>query len=199
MVMKDTVKGEMIGHTQPDDEELVHAFQSGDERAFDVLVKRYQERIRLLCLRYLADLQEADDAAQEVFIRVYQHLGDFMPRARFSTWLYRVAVNDCLNRLRARRRRQWMQPFSRVSEAALQAKSEASNPAVDLERREEHAKVRTALARLSDDQRTAILLHRYEGLSYKEIAEVMNCSVSAVEARLHRAKIKLADWLSEKN
>lgn len=184
---------------KPTDEELVLAFQRGEERAFDELVRRYQQKIRFFCRHYMAESADADDAAQEIFIKIYQNLATFFPRARFSTWLFRVAINHCLNLVRARRRRQWLQPFSRVSETALQANTGKNDPSTDLERQERRVKVRAALAKLADDQRTAILLHRYEGLSYKEIAEVMKCSVASVEAKLHRAKLKLAELLAEYN
>ncbi|MBN2356801.1 sigma-70 family RNA polymerase sigma factor [candidate division KSB1 bacterium] len=182
------------------DEELVVRFQGGDERAFDELLRRYEQKIRTLCWRYLSQPDDVEDGAQETFIKAYHGLKAFHPQARFSTWLYRIAVNHCLNKIRSQRRRRWLQPFSHLYRSddhpADSMEGGDNDPLQDLERQERIQQVRLALAALPEDQRTAVILHRFEGLSYQEIADVMACSLSAVEARLHRAKLKLAGLLA---
>ncbi len=181
------------------DEVLIARFQAGDEKSFDELVHRYERKIRLLCMQYLFDPQEVEDSTQEIFIKVYRSLHAFEPQAQFLTWLYRIAINHCLNVLRSKRRRKWLQPFSQLSDdrtiRQLESQSSGHDPLQELERSERIQRVRSAISALPDDQRTAVILHRFEGLSYQQIAEVMGCSVSAVESRLHRAKFKLARLL----
>lgn len=182
------------------DQELIIRFQQGEAAAFDELVRRYERPIRNLCRYYLPDPQDIQDVAQETFIRVYHALGNYRPAAKFTTWLYRIAINQCLNALRSKRRRIWLQPFSRLAGTEEQwgrNKDGFTDPLQELEKRERIHKVREALKALPEDQRTAVILHRYQGLSYKEIAEVTNSSVAAVESRLHRAKIKLSELLEE--
>lgn len=180
---------------QPNDDVLIARFQAGDEKSFDALVHRYERKVRALCMHYLFDSQEVEDSAQEIFIKIYRGLNHFTPQAQFNTWLYRIAINHCLNVLRSKRRRQWLQPFSRFSKDRLihlfESKGADDDPLQEIERNERIQKVRAAIAALPEEQRTAVILHRYEGLSYQQIAEVMGCSVAAVEARLHRAKQKL--------
>jgi RNA polymerase sigma-70 factor, ECF subfamily len=180
------------------DQELIEKFQQGEERAFDELVRRHERHIRTLCHYYLADPQDVQDAAQETFIRAYRALPDYRPEAQFSTWLHRIAVNQSLNILRSRRRRSWMQPFSYLlgkEERAAAGQLTANTPLLELEQAERSRMVRAALDALPEVQRTAVILHRFQGLKYQEIAEVTGSSVAAVEARLHRAKLKLAALL----
>ena len=182
------------------DQELIDRFQGGDERAFDELVRRHEQRIRSLCRYYLHDPADAADVAQETFIRAYRALPKFRPEANFSTWLYRIAVNLSLNCLRGQRRRRWLAPISRLlHEEARQAEGAAAGttPLQELEAAERIRRVRAALDALPEEQRTAVILHRFQGLKYQEIAEVTGSSLSAVEARLHRAKLKLTRLLAD--
>lgn len=191
--------GNIIDRKSSEDEEIIKRFQRGEERSFDELVNRYQDTVLSTCFRFLQDTSDAKDAAQEIFIKVYRALPDFKAEAKFTTWLYRITANHCLNVLRSRRRRKWLQPFSAqpkiYEKDVMDYKDEHTDPRADLEKEERAALIRSALAALPDDQRTAVILHRYEGLSYKEIADVMHTSVSSVESRLHRAKVKLAQLL----
>lgn len=182
------------------DEQLVDRFQQGENRAFDDLVHRYEQKIRSLCFYYLSDAHEVDDAAQETFIKAYHGLKHFRPQARFSTWLIRIAINHCLNQIRSRRRRRWLRPFSQLflgeDEKVIQSEVANRNPLQELEHQEKLQQVQRALLMLPESQRIAVILHRSEGLSYQEIAEVTGSSISAVEAKLHRAKLKLATILA---
>lgn len=193
--MSDPTSPHRIGWFVHTDQELIDAFKQGDQRAFDTLVQRHEQRIRSLCACYLSDPQDIQDAAQETFIRAFHALPAFRPEAQFSTWLIRIAINQSLNLLRGRRRRQWLKPFSRLfdnEEQLANGQPTAFTPLQELEQAERSRMVRLALDALPEEQRTAVILHRFEGMKYQEIAQATGSSVAAVEARLHRAKLKLA-------
>jgi RNA polymerase sigma-70 factor, ECF subfamily len=183
---------------QPD-EELIRRFQSGEDEAFNLILERHQEMVLRVCRHLLRSQADAKDAGQEIFIKIYQNLKSFQPQARFSTWLYRITLNHCFNVLRSRKRKRWLSPFAGSKEQSkVREKADpAGNPLQNLEQNERIEHVRHALAALPSDQHVAIVLHRYEGLSYQEIAEVTRSSVSAVESRLHRAKKNLHRALSD--
>ena len=178
---------------------LMMEFQEGDEKAFATLVRRYQDRVMGLAYRYLSDRDGAEDLAQEAFLRVYKARARYEPRARFSTWLYRIVVNLCLNEIRWRKGRK---------AAALAVSTEtSSNVNIDLadkdepephdrlEKAELAARIREIIATLPQNQRIAILLNKYEGLSYHEVAEAMDTSVMAVKSLLTRARVKIKEKL----
>ena len=185
-------------HGSESDEELIRRFQSGDEAAFDQLLLRYQAMVLRVAYKTLQQEDDAKDAAQEIFLKIYHSLAGFKPEARFSTWVYRITVNQCYNVLRSRRRRRWLAPLQRgVQETECQQTADPhSDPLEEVERQELIQQVRRALARLPANQRLAMVLHRYEGLSYQEIAEATESSVAAVESRLHRARKKMQRFLS---
>ncbi len=190
----------IAGWSVQSDQELIDRFQLGEEHAFNELVRRHERGIRMLCRNYLSDPHDAQDAAQETFIRAYKALPNFRPEARFTTWLYRIAINQSLNQLRSKRRRSWMAPFSHLpgrGEPAAVNQTSQTTPLQEMEEAERSRMVRAALDALPEEQRTAVILHRFQGLKYQEIAEVTGSSVSAVEARLHRAKLKLAALLTD--
>ena len=189
-----------MGWPVQSDQELIDRFQQGDERAFEALVRRQEQRIRTLCSHYLTDPQDVQDASQEIFIRVYHALPVYRPEARFSTWLIRIAINQSLNVLRSRRRRAWMKPFSLfIGEELHQASHHTSqtSPLDEVVQEERRRIVKAALDALPEKQRTAVILHRFQGLKYIEIAEATGSSVAAVEARLHRARLRLASLLTD--
>jgi len=183
------------------DEQLVEKFQKGQNEAFDELVRQYQQVVLSTAYRLLNDRQDAEDAAQDIFVKVYQALDNFQPDAKFSTWLYRITVNHCLNVLRARKRRRWLSVFSSYQKESPSQLShipdESHNPENQLEQSERERIVKLAINSLPASQRTALILHRYQGLSYKEVAEVMGTSVSSVESRIHRAKKQLGHYLKK--
>jgi RNA polymerase sigma-70 factor (ECF subfamily) len=180
------------------DEQLVKQFQSGDRQAFDELLLRYQDKVLNTCFRFIAREEDARDATQDIFIKVYHALHSFKPKATFSTWLYRIAVNHSLNIVRSNKRRAWLKSFSMAADPnELYIIADAKDPHTKMEHDEQAALVQRALKKLNQEQRVAIILHRFEGLSYKEIAEVMNTSVSSVESRLFRARQKLARFLKD--
>ncbi len=180
------------------DEQLVKQFQTGDKQAFDELVRRYQPKVLNTCFRFIGREDDARDATQDIFIKVYHALYSFKPKAKFSTWLYRIAVNHSLNVVRSHKRRWWMKSLSfATAEHEIGIVAERTNPHVKMEQDERAVLVRRALEKLSREQRVAVILHRFDGLSYKEIAEVMNTSVSSVESRLFRARLNLVKHLKD--
>jgi RNA polymerase sigma-70 factor (ECF subfamily) len=168
------------------------AFQRGDENAFTVLFERYSVRVANTAYRFLNDKDAAQDVAQEVFVKIYTSPKTYRPDAAFSTWLYRITANACIDALRRRKRLAAILP----EETAQSALDPAASPADQVEARELERAVRTALASLPEKQRIAVVLQRYEGLSYEQIAEILRLSRSAVESLLFRAKLTLRARLS---
>jgi len=177
------------------DAELMQKVKEGDERAFRQIVETHQASIFSLCMQYLANRQDAEEVAQDVFIKLYKTAETYEPKAKLSTFLYRIAVNLSLNRIRDRKRKRLVSFdfLKRISEEPSSNNDE--NPDKIMERDEEAAIIRKAIDSLPANQRTAVLLKRYHGMSYKEIARTMKCSVSAVESRLFRARQGLQEKL----
>ena len=176
--------------TDPD-WELVTRVADGDRAAFGELVERHHRRLLRVCERLLGDAEEARDAVQEVFIKVMVKAGRFRPRALVSTWLYRIAVNHCLNMLRRRRLRRWvsLSPAAEGEDSAAppDPQEERADPHRELDARRRWSRVQRAIAALPPSQRAVLVLARFEELSYKEIAETLGITLGAVESRLFRA------------
>lgn len=177
------------------DAELLARVAAGDTAAFEDLVRRHQDRLLGVCQRLLGDREEARDAAQEVLLKAFRKAGSYRPRGKVYTWLYRIAVNHCLNRLRRRRVVRFLS-FGALGEAggdpaAKRLPPDPVDPAPDphaaLEARRRWAATRRAIDRLPEGQRAVLVLAKLEGLAYKEIAEVLGITVGAVESRLFRA------------
>jgi RNA polymerase sigma-70 factor (ECF subfamily) len=153
---------------------------------FDEALQRYQRPVLNFAYRLLGDATEAEDVAQDVFVRVHQHWDDYDPRQKFSTWLFAIARNVCLDRLRSRKRRPEV-PLDAVPEPAVSSR--------EVELNETGRLIAAAVAELPEDQRTALVLAEYHGMSYAEIAAIMKCSEKSVESRLYRAKQTLREKL----
>jgi RNA polymerase sigma-70 factor (ECF subfamily) len=167
---------------------------SGEGDAFVFLVERHQDRLLRLCERLLGDVEEARDAVQEVFLKVYRKAGEVRPQGQVYTWLYRVAVNHCFNKLRRRklvRFLRWESPAEEAEAVPFDPPDGAPDPAAVLEARRRWQATRRAIAALPDNQRAVLVLARFEGLSYKEIAAVLEITEGAVESRLFRAMRRL--------
>jgi RNA polymerase sigma-70 factor, ECF subfamily len=175
--------------------EVLARVATGDVEAFAALVEEHQRRLFRLCERLLGDPEEARDAAQEVFLKAFRKAGDFRPRGQVYTWLYRIAVNHCLNRLRRRRLAQFVRlagPEGEEDEGpAWEPPDEAPDPAAALAARRRWRAARAALARLPPGQRAVVVLVRFEGLSYREAAAALAITEGAVESRLVRAMRRL--------
>jgi RNA polymerase sigma-70 factor (ECF subfamily) len=171
------------------DQEIVAQCRNGNWDAFAKLVQKYQSRVLTLATRILNNRSEAEDVAQDIFVKVFQSLPDFRGASRFSTWLYRITVNHCLNHIRRRTRHQ-QTLVATESEEWMQESSTAS-PHQTLEHKERWALVQAKLQLLSPDHRTIVLLRDFEGLSYEEIADVLQLESGTVKSRLHRARMEL--------
>ncbi|MGB1141475.1 MAG: RNA polymerase sigma factor RpoE [Halioglobus sp.] len=173
------------------DQQLVERVQKGDSRAFDMLVLKYQHKILALISRYVRDADEVQDVAQEAFIKAYKALPRFRGDSAFYTWLYRIAINTAKNHLVSRSRRPPGQDVE-VGDAEYfdggSALREIENPENALFGAELKAVVEKAIATLPDDLRTAVTLREFDGLSYEDIADVMECPVGTVRSRIFRAR-----------
>ena len=175
----------------PTDQQLVARVQKGDSRAFDMLVLKYQHKILGLISRYVHDSDEVQDVAQEAFIKAYRALPRFRGDSAFYTWLYRIAINTAKNHLVARSRRP---PGSDVEISDAEyfegggALREIETPETVLFGAELKQVVERAIRELPDDLRTAVTLREFDGLSYEDIAEVMDCPVGTVRSRIFRAR-----------
>lgn len=178
-------------NTDQTDQQLVQRVQKGDSRAFDMLVLKYQHKIFGLISRYIRDADEVQDVAQEAFIKAYNALPRFRGDSAFYTWLYRIAINTAKNHLVSKSRRPPGQDVE-VDDAEYydggSALREIENPENALFGAELKAVVEAAIAALPDDLRTAVTLREFDGLSYEDIAEVMECPVGTVRSRIFRAR-----------
>lgn len=163
-------------HTGPD-EQLMQALGDGDLAGLAELYRRHMGKVHALCYRLTGSAETADDMVQETFLRVIRHRGSFRGQARFTTWLYRIARNVCVDHLQASRRRWRTRERYRVA---------VGNPE-HVEAPGDLAVLTRALARLPREKREALVLSRYYDLSHAEIAEIVGCSVGAVKVRVHRA------------
>jgi RNA polymerase sigma-70 factor, ECF subfamily len=170
----------------PTDEDLVVAFQSGDIPAFDQLVRRWDRKIQGVIYRLVGNHDEARDLSQEAFLKAYRALGTFKQEARFSSWLYQIAINATRDRLRRRRRRTDLS-LDDVEEKGESSLRDAGPSALDLiESSDLSRAVAVAMAALPEEQREVVILKEYEGLTFPEIAETLDVPLSTVKTRLYR-------------
>jgi len=181
----------------PADDEIVRRAQAGDHDAFRMLVERYQGRAFGLALRVLRNEEQAKDAVQDAFLKAYRSLDRFEGRAGFYTWLYRIVMNQCLDRKRrdkSDREVEWNDEILDSSESAA-APAGLEAPDVAIERSEIRQAVARAIDALPEDARRTIQLREIDGLSYKEIAEAMGIPKGTVMSRLHYARQRLRELL----
>jgi RNA polymerase sigma-70 factor, ECF subfamily len=186
-------------HTEFSSEDLMARIAEGDDSAFEILVHRHQTSILNLIYRFIGDRTQAKDLAQEVFIRVWQAAKTYKPEAKFTTWLYRITANLCLNELRSSRRKKWFSFNWSDEDGEHTIEKTLSNGAPSAEdillEKERSHQITKALQSLPENQRMAVILKRYDDFSYEEIARILNCSVSAVESLLVRGKRSLQEKL----
>lgn len=167
------------------DEALVQAAQAGDTAAFDALVTRHRRAVYQVCYRFVHHHEDAADLTQDTFVRAWKALGNFRSQARFSTWLYRIAVNVSLNRVSAKTPRGEAVDFDLVADGRTPA------PGAALAAEEQRAVVRRAVQSLPPRQRTALILRTYHELSHQEVADIVGTSVGAVKANVFHALANL--------
>ena len=183
---------------QDADQQLVERVQKGDKRAFDLLVIKYQHKILAIISRFIRDHAEVHDVAQDAFIKAYRALPNFRGDSAFYTWMYRIAINTAKNHLVARNRRP---PASdvEVEEAEFyngnDALKEMNTPEHNLLTEELQTAIDQAIRDLPEDLRTAVTLREMEGLSYEDIAAIMDCPVGTVRSRIFRAREVIAEKL----
>jgi RNA polymerase sigma-70 factor (ECF subfamily) len=175
--------------------EIIQKLQEGDEKAFRQLVEKYQQLVVNTCFGLLHNTEDAEDIAQDVFIEVFRSIHKFRADSKISTWLYRIAVNRSLNFIRDNKRRKWFWSVDETNapdtKEAYKISGETGSPDSDLENSQRTELLHAAIDSLPKNQRVAFTLNKYEDLSYKEISEVMQISLSSVESLIHRAKKNL--------
>jgi len=180
------------------DEELVARSMGGDLDSFNQLVVRWERPIYALAYRVIGREEDARDVAQETFLRAFRALSGFKGQAKFSSWLYRITLNLCRDWIRRERRTPVAQAPEGVDLIELAGEAEPSESVEDLvSRRELSRVVARAMAALPEDQRTAIILKEYHGLTFQEIADLLDCPLSTVKTRLYQGLTVLRKHLAQ--
>ena len=169
---------------------MIEAILKGDQKAFELLVDTYQLMVVNTCYAFVHDRDEAEDISQDVFIQVFESLGKFRFESKLSTWLYRMAVNRSINHCKSPRGRAIKIDIDSWKQQEVAQSVEMPQQQI-LEEQEQIELLHKAIDKLPENQRTALILNKYEELSYKEIADVMGVSLSSVESLLFRAKNNL--------
>ena len=181
--------------------DLVNSARHGDLKAYDELVKRYQERIYATIYHMTSNHEDANDLAQESFVKAYQALKSFKGGSSFYTWLYRIAVNKTINFLKQRKNRQHMSlndlDFNAEHDPDLVALISDKTPRRAAGLTELQEKLNAALLKLSEHHRMAVVLHDVQGLSHEEIAKIMHCNIGTVRSRLFYARQQLQALLAD--
>jgi len=180
--------------------ELIFLLQQGDESAFRQLVDAYEGMVYNTVLSIVQNEADADDVTQEVFVQVYQSVHTFKGDAKFSTWLYRVAVSKSLDHLKRKKRKKrfaFVQGLFGSTGEAVADPPDFNHPGIVLENKEQAGELFRALEQLPENQRVAFTLHKLEGVSYQKIAAILNTSLYAVESLMGRAKNNLKKLLKD--
>jgi RNA polymerase sigma-70 factor (ECF subfamily) len=169
------------------DEELVDSVLEGNIRDFDILMERWQKPLFNFVLRFMNSEEEARDACQDAFINAYRNLSKFKKQSKFSSWLFKIAINRCNTLLRKRKR--WSTFFDLMGEKEDYADALADERSVEhtAEREQIYGRIRRAITSLPPEQKTVLLLKEYEGLKFHEISEMLDCPVSTVKSRMYYA------------
>jgi RNA polymerase sigma factor (sigma-70 family) len=180
--------------------ELIQQLRAGDEQAFKSLVTNYQDLVYNTALGIVQNSEDAEDVAQEVFIQVYRSIDQFKGDARLSTWIYRITTTKALDHIRSRKRKKrfaFITSLFGANDELVHEPVDFQHPGVALDRKEQAALLFQMIAQLPENQKVAFTLHKTEELSYQEIADVMQLSVSAVESLLFRARQNLRKLLEK--
>src|SRR5437016_1776279 len=187
--------------TAPDESELVKRARDGDMSAYDDLVRRYQERIYATIYHMTSNHEDANDLAQEAFIKAFQALKTFKGGSSFYTWVYRIAVNKTINFLKQRKNRSQMSlddiDFNAEHDPDLVALISEKTPRREVNLAELQEKLNTAMQKLSEPHRLVVILHDVQGLSHDEIAKIMECNIGTVRSRLFYARQQMQAHLSD--
>ena len=180
--------------------ELVEGVLLKRETAYKELVQKYQKQVINTCFHFLGNYEDAQDIAQDVFIEVYESIEKFRKESKLSTWIYRIAVNKSLNYLKVINRRKWVKSIEsffgkETNETQNVSAYQSDMPNNNLISDERRQILQNALNKLPENQKIAFTLNKYDELSYQQIAEIMQTSLSAVESLIHRAKTNLQKHL----
>lgn len=189
-----------------DERILVEQLKQGDEAAFKTIVETFQNMVYNTALGIVQGAEDAEDIAQETFVQVYQSIGSFKGESKFSTWLYRITIAKALDHERRKKRKKRFgfvkSLFGEDSEVVIHP-PDFNHPGVALDKKENASTLFKAISSLPENQRIAFTLHKVDGLSYQEVSDVMETSVSSVESLMHRAKTnlkkKLEDYYKERD
>ena len=185
--------------------ELLEQVKAGDEKAFEAIVDRYSARIYRIGRTITGNPEDAEEVVQDVFMTVFQKIGSFEGRSAFSTWLYRIAVNAAMMKVRGKREKQerteedlerWLPVFDARAQHAHPVEAWSANPEEAVLQRERREVLRNELATLPMEYRTVVALRDLQGLSSEEAAEILGISPAAVKSRLHRARLALRGKLA---
>ena len=182
--------------------ELIEGLKNGDETAFRYLVTTYQDRIYNTVIGIVQNAEDAEDVAQEVFIQVFRSIQSFKGESKLSTWMYRIATTRSLDLLRSRKSKKrfgFIQRLFGDGTEPLYELPDFNHPGVELDKKENAAKLFKAISQLPENQKIAFTLHKLEDLSYQEVSEVMKTTVAAVESLMHRARLNLRKLLEKES
>ena len=181
---------------------LIEKSKQGDVEAFEQLITSYQKKIVNLSYRMLGNMSDAEDAAQDIFIRVFRSISGFNEQSTFSTWIYRIATNVCLDMLRKKKRQNEKNTISihrgeENDEYELQIEDNQPSPYERAQKNAAMQALEKALNQLGDEQKMVIILRDINGLSYEEIAEITNCTLGTVKSRINRSRLTLRKLLEK--
>jgi len=187
---------------EPADLELISRYRKGDQRAFEILVKRYQRKVHSLAYGIVRNPEDALDVSQEAFVKVHRYLDKFQGSASFYTWLYRIVVNLCIDHLRRKGRAYSVEYDDAIDRthgvlaaADIVPSRLKTNPSAALEDKQILEQIQAGLGELSPNHRAVIVMRELEGLSYKEMAKIMECSKGTIMSRLFHARKRLQAYL----
>ncbi len=183
-----------------EEKELILRLKKNDEIAFGILVDLFSKKVYNTCVGMLQNMEDAQDITQEIFITIHLNINEFKEESSLSTWIYRISVNKCLEFIRKKNRKKrsgiFRSIYSSDGEKAIENHSDFMHPGIQLENKERSIILFRSIALLPEQQQTAYVLHKLEQVSYNEIADVMQVSLSAVESLLFRAKQNLKKHLA---
>lgn len=173
-----------------DDKNLIAKSKSGDIEAFELLIEQYQPMVYNLSYKMLGNYDDASDAAQDALIKIYKKINTFQEKSKFSTWIYRLTYNVCLDKLRQRKNISTQQLDEEIVDKEL-------TPQFAVEKNERIQKIYDAINSLSPEYKAAIIMRDVNGHSYDEIAEILGCSIGTVKSRINRGRTRLKEILSD--
>ncbi|XLS28135.1 RNA polymerase sigma factor [Flavobacteriaceae bacterium M23B6Z8] len=181
--------------THQSDQYYIEQTLKGNKHAYAYILRKYKDMVFSITLKFFKDREEAEDMTQEIFIKVYRALSKYKGEAKFSTWMYRIAYNACLDKTRENKRYQFIQKSENNTH------EEGVDQAMvfkDIDQQDKKRIIEAALSTLSSNDQTLIMLYYYEELSLKEISKIMRLQENNIKVRLHRCRVKLADLLKGK-